>query len=266
MKKITMFICMALFIFGFQAQAIEFKNNKEIEKIFISEKVKGTFVVYDVTNDKFIGYNKKRGEKLYCPASTFKIMNSLIGLETGAVKSVDEVFYKYDGGKVFLDSWKQDSSLRYAISVSQVPAYKELARRIGLERMQENIIKLNYGNKNIGKTVDKFWLEGPLEISAIQQTKILAQLAQKKLPYSKENQEAVIDITKLESGNNWTLHGKTGWLTAYIKPTIGWFVGWVEQDGNIYSFAINMDIKDSSELPKREEIAKKSLKILGLMQ
>lgn len=265
MKKITLYICIALFIFGFQAQAIEFKNSKEIERIFISEKAKGTFVLYDVEKNTFIGYNKARSEKLYSPASTFKIMNSLIGLETGAVKSVDDIFYKYDGSKVFLESWKKDASLRYAISVSQVPAYKELARRIGLEEMQENIIRLNYGNKNIGKKVDTFWLEGPLKITTIQQTEILAQLAQKKLPYSKENQEAVIDITKLDSGKNWVLHGKTGWATSNLNPSIGWFVGWVEQDGKIYSFAINMDIKDSSELPKREEIAKQTLRVLGLL-
>ena len=45
-------------------------------------------------------------------ASTFKIYNSLIGLHTGAVKDVDEVFYKYNGEKVFLKSWNGKNEKR----------------------------------------------------------------------------------------------------------------------------------------------------------
>ena len=62
--------------------------------------------------------------------SSFKIFNTLIGLENGIVKNVDEMFYYYDGSKVFLDSWAKDSNLRYAIKVSQVPAHKKLAREL----------------------------------------------------------------------------------------------------------------------------------------
>ena len=66
-----------------------------------------------------------------------------------------------------------------AIKVSQVPAYKELAKKIGLELMKENIEKLNYGNKNIGTEIDSFWLQGPLKINAFEQIELLSLLAQK---------------------------------------------------------------------------------------
>ena len=189
----------------------------------------------------------------------------MIGLETGVIKNVDEVFYKYNGEKVFLKSWAQDSNLRYAIKVSQVPAYQLLARKIGIEKMQNEINKLNFGNKQLGKKVDQFWLRGPLKISAVEQCKLLAKLANGELPYSENNQKQIQDITILESTESWTLHGKTGWATSNIEIPVGWFVGWVEKNGEIYSFAINLEMKDGKDLPKREEIAKDSLKVLGVL-
>ncbi|MGL5428712.1 MAG: penicillin-binding transpeptidase domain-containing protein, partial [Cetobacterium sp.] len=113
--------------------------------------------------------------------------------------------------------------------------------------------------------IDQFWLRGPLKISAIEQSKILAKLAKKELPYSDNIQQQVKDITLLENNQNWILYGKTGWATSNIDIPVGWFVGWIEKDNSIYSFAINLEMKDSKELPKREEIAKESLRVLGIL-
>jgi len=264
MKRIIILMSLLLMI-TLQAQAIDFNENKKIENIFKSEDINGTFVVYDSEKDSFIGYNQERGQEQFTPASTFKIFNSLIGLSTGAVNNVDETFYYYDGSKVFLKSWEDDMNLRTAIKISHVPAYKQLAREIGLENMQKNISKLQFGNEQIGSTVDTFWLEGPLKISAVEQAELLSKLASKSLPYPREVQDTVCEITLLDSGDKWELHGKTGWLTANSDPSIGWFVGWIEEDGKVYSFAINMDLDDAEDLPKRQEIAIKSLKAIGLL-
>lgn len=264
MKKRVLYILNIFLVLSVQLLALNFIESKKIEEIFQKNKLHGTFVLYDVQSDNFIGYNKKRGEEQFYPASTFKIYNSLIGLHVGVVKNVDDIFYKYNGEKVFLKSWAQDSNLRYAIKVSQVPAYQLLAREIGIERMQEEINRLNFGNKNIGEKIDQFWLRGPLKISAVEQCQLLAKLAKSELPYSKTIQNQVQEITILEKNENWTLHGKTGWATSNIKIPIGWFVGWIQKDGKIYSFAINLDMKDSKDLPKREKIAKECLKTLIL--
>lgn len=162
-------------------------NNEVMRSIFKTKGLSGTFVVYDLKRDKYDYYDLNRANERFYPASTFKIFNTLIGLENGVVKNVDEVFYYYDGSKVFLDSWAMDSSLRYAIKVSQVPAYKKLAREIGKDKMQEGINRLNYGNKNIGNEIDKFWLEGPLKINAMEQVKLLNLLAQSKLAFKLQN-------------------------------------------------------------------------------
>lgn len=245
-------------------QAMHFEESQVVAEIFQKAKVNGTFVLYDVTKQRLLGYNQKRAETRFLPASTFKIPNSLIGLEAGAVSSVDEVFWHYDGGPTFLESWKKDMSLREAIKVSNVPAYQALARRIGLEKMQANINKLNYGNRDIGKKVDVFWLEGPIKISALEQTTFLARLAQQQLPFSHKSQLNVRDILQQESGQNWVLYAKTGW-TGRVSEPIGWFVGWVEQEGKIYSFALNIDMPEFSMGQMRIDVAKASLKALGLL-
>ncbi|MDU1911569.1 class D beta-lactamase [Fusobacterium sp.] len=264
MKKFILVINI-FFIFISQLKASEFLENDEIKHIFKGKNINGTLVIYDLKKDVFIGYNRERAEQEFYPASTFKIFSSLIGLETESVMNVDEVFYKYDGKKVFLKSWAKDSSLRYAIKVSQVPAYKELAKKIGLKLMKENIEKLNYGNKNIGTKVDSFWLHGPLKISAFEQIDLLTLLAQKKLSYNIKHQEEISDITILEKGKDYVLHGKTGWATNNIEIPIGWFVGWLETSDNIFIFATNIDNSTAELLPKREEIERESFKKLNIL-
>lgn len=264
MKKVFYLLTVFL-ILSFQLLPSSFTEDKKIENLFEKNNFQGTFVLYDMSKDSFIGYNQKRAEKQFYPASTFKIYNSLIGLNTGVIKSVDEVFYNYKGEEVFLESWAQDSNLRYAIKVSQVPAYQLLARNIGIKKMKEEINNLNFGNKTIGNEIDKFWLQGPLKISAIEQCQLLAKLATNKLPYNEIIQKQVQEITVLEKNEKWTLHGKTGWATSNIETPVGWFVGWIEKDGKVYSFAINLDMKDRKDLPKREAMAKEALKILNII-
>ncbi len=264
MKKIFLIINI-FFIFISQLKAQEFLENDEIKYMFKNQNINGTLVIYDLKKDTFMGYNKERAEEQFYPASTFKIFNSLIGLETKHVMNVDEIFYIYDGKKVFLESWAKDSSLRYAIKVSQVPAYKELAKKIGLELMKENIEKLNYGNKNIGTEIDSFWLQGPLKINAFEQIELLSLLAQKKLPYNIKHQEEISEITILEKGKDYILHGKTGWATNNIEIPIGWFVGWLETSDNIFIFAANIDTPTAKFLPKREEIVRESFKKLNIL-
>lgn len=264
MKRILIFIS-CLFYFTIELLAIDFIENKQIGKIFEKNGFQGTIVIYDSEKNIYVGHDKARAEKRISPASTFKIYNSLIGLKVGAVKNVDEVFYKYNGEEVTLESWKKDSNLRYAIKVSQVPAYKLLARKIGIKNMQHELNLLNFGNKKIGDKIDEFWLKEPLKISPVEQTQLLAKLGKSELPYSKDIQKQVKDIILLEEGKDWKLYGKTGWAVVDTNPSLGWFVGFVEKNGKIYSFALNMNVTEWKDLGKRIEFTKESLKVLGII-
>ena len=111
--------------------------------------IEGCFVLYDMKADKYYIYNEKRANEGFLPASTFKIPNSLIALETGAVKDENEVI-KWDGIDKGLEAWNHDHDMKSAIKVSCVWFYQEIARRIGEKRMQHYIDSIGYGNKNIG--------------------------------------------------------------------------------------------------------------------
>jgi beta-lactamase class D len=264
LRNLRYFLTATVLLLALQAQAADWKESPEVGELFKSAGVDGTFVLYDVTAQTYAGHNRDRAETRFVPASTFKIPNSLIGLSVGAVKSVDEVLPYKGHPQPFIKAWVKDMGLREAIVLSNVPIYQELARRIGLDRMRENVARMDYGNKEIGATVDSFWLSGPLKISAVEQTQFLAKLAQDKLPFAQEFQEKVREIALLDQGPNWKLYGKTGWENAPGQG-LGWWVGWVQRNGQIYAFALNMDIREASDAKKRVEIGKASLKALGLL-
>lgn len=260
MKKLFLFLFIIVII-SCNKKENTLEKEKIIENIFNTNNINGTFVFYDLNKNKYTIYNKERAEKRYYPASTFKIFNSLIALDSKVVNDVDEIFYTYNGEKVFLESWATNSNLRYAIKVSQVPAYKYIAKKVGLENMKKYIEKLEFGNKNIGEKIDTFWLEGPLEISSIEQVELLTKLVKKELPFSNDIQESVIDIIKLEDTDKYTLYGKTG-LTDYDNESIGWFIGFASTKNNKYIFALNIDNINSSYLEKRINISKLCLDAL----
>ena len=243
--------------------ATEWRHSSDIEELFIAANVQGTFVLYDVAENTIIGFNKKRAETRFIPASTFKVPHTLIGLAESAVESVDEVL-PYGGEPQPFSSWERDMSLRDAIPISNVPVYQGLARRITLDRMAKNLALIGYGNSEVGTAIDKFWLEGPLTISAVEQVVFLAALAQNKLPYTTKTQGQVREITRLEAGDEGVLHGKTGW-TDTPDPEVGWWVGWVVKQGKVYSFALNIDIVEASDAQKRVELGRTSLTALGLL-
>lgn len=250
-------------LFANQVHAVDWQNSPKIAELFSNAGVQGTFVLYDVSAHRLIGHDRVRAETRFIPASTFKIANSLIGLSVGAVESVAEVL-PYGGQPQPFDTWEKDMGLRDAIKISNVPIYQELARRIGLERMRNNVAIMGFGNQDIGTIVDNFWLVGPLKISALEQAQFLARLAQGTLPFSTQDQESVREIVRLEQGDNWTLYGKTGWVNA-PNAGVGWWIGWVKKDERVYAFALNIDIQQTDDAAKRVELGMASLRALGVI-
>jgi beta-lactamase class D len=232
-------------------------------KFFREQKVVGTFVMLDPEADTLHVWSEARAKQRYIPASTFKIPHALIGLHVGAVANVEEVL-PYGGEPQRLKQWEKDMNLRDAIVVSNVPVYREMARRVGLERMREAVKAIGYGNAEIGAVVDRFWLDGPLEISAIEQVQFLQRLTSGQLPMEEKAVQAVMEITPLEKGEKHALRGKTGWYWPDGGgQQIGWWVGWVERHGKTYPFALNIDIHSDEDAAKRIPIARACLAALG---
>ena len=261
----AMLIILAVFLFApFPCWAQHIEVRKDLEAVFAEAGVSGTFVVQNLQNGRLTVVNPQRAHRRFIPASTFKIANSIIALEVKAVADETEII-PHGGKPQPFKQWEKDMSMRDAIAISNVPIYQELARRIGLERYDRWLKKLDYGNRLRGTDVERFWLDGPLAISAVEQAEFLRKLASGDLPISSATQRIVVDILKLEVKGSQTLYGKTGWSIT-PDPDIGWFVGWISDRGRWHAFALNMEVKDRSDAGLRIPLAKRLLRQTGVLK
>lgn len=242
-----------------QQKQANWQERADFGKYFQQAGVKGTFLLYDLKKKQYFVYNAKRANTGYVPASTFKIFNSLVALETGVVKDENEVI-KWDGVKREIPKWNQNHTMKTAIKVSAVWFYQELARRIGEKRMQNYINLTNYGNRDIGGGIDKFWLEGDLHITPKEQIDFLVKLHNNNLPFSPRAIALVKNIITTEKTDDYVLRGKTG-----LKSNVGWYVGYLERDGNTYFFATQLDVVKEQDIKARLEITRSILKDMKLL-
>jgi beta-lactamase class D len=235
-----------------------------LAKRFADAGTVGTFIGYKTDDYLIIASDKDRSGQAFLPASTFKIPNSLIALETGVVGDPDKDVFKWDGVKRSIEAWNQDHSLRSAIGASAVPVYQEIARRIGAERMQKYVDLFEYGNRNIGGGIDQFWLTGDLRIDPIQQVDFVDRLRRGVLPVSKRSQDLVRDILPLAKAGAATIRAKSGLLGAELgKPSLGWLVGWAEKGSTQTVFALNLDIREPRHVADRMKLAQQCLTDIG---
>ena len=236
----------------------------DLQKAFKDIGTDGTFVMLDMKKNRITVVNGERHTRGYLPASTFKIANALIALETGVVQDADNPVFKWDGVKREFDTWNKDQTLRTAFRVSAVWVYQEIARQITDTRMRVYVSQFGYGNRDIGGDEDSFWLDGKLRISALQEIEFLERFYIGKLPVHPKNVEIVKDIMFLEKAGAATLRGKTGWIPSG-ENKIGWFVGWVERGDDTYIFALNLDPNEEKHIAARIPIAKALLTQLGAL-
>jgi beta-lactamase class D len=204
---------------------------------FEAEGVVGAFVGYDPAS----GYGWIHAAELakvgYLPASTFKIANSIIALESGVVSDADFEI-PWDGERRWNADWNYDATLKKAFRYSVVPYYQAVARRVGAQRMQDWLERLEYGNRDMSGALDTFWLRGGLRISALEQVDFLQRMNTGRLPISERTRGIVREIMFFGKRGHVRLHAKTG-STGPVEDgtSVGWFVGWVERDEARFYFA-----------------------------
>lgn len=211
------------------------KIDNSLKKYFDSAKVDGCFSMVNNQTGAVTVYNMKLDTQRFLPASTFKIINSLIGLETGRITD-EKMVIKWDGIKRWNPDWNKDLTMTEAFKVSAVNYYQEVARRIGRDTMKQWIDTLHYGNMNISGPIDSFWLNNTLKISPDEQLGLVKKLYFDKLPFQKRTQQIVRDV--MLQGNNtlYKLSYKTGWDFDEMQNAIGWITGWIEENRHVYFF------------------------------
>jgi beta-lactamase class D len=232
--------------------------------------LQGTFVLHDARTGKTFCHDPQRAATPYLPASTFKIPNTLIALETG-VASGPDFFLQWNSAEVppqpwWPAAWSQGQTLRSALKNSVVWYYKELARRTGEERMQAYVNRFSYGNRDISGGIDQFWLSGDLRISAEEQADFLQRFYAGKLGISERSTRLAKEMLVLEDNPAYRLSGKTGWAgLGEAGQQIGWLVGYLERNGQVYPFAMNIGIEKDEDAALRMPITKAILRQAGLI-
>lgn len=245
-----------------------------LEQALLQEGVspaKSALVIYRLEDEKVWASGGARIRERFTPASTSKIPHTLLAIETGAVSGPEERF-EWDGQKRFVDSWNEDQDFAAAFQRSTVWIYQIVVPRIGAARLTEGLKGFGYGNAEIGGAgqITRYWLEGPLAISATEQVEFLSRLSRRTLPLSSRTYDLAVPMMVLDRGEGWTLYGKTGWKSVEGQMDIGWFVGWLEQAGGpapgTYAFALNMDMPGGmEEAPRRRAAVERALREIGAL-
>jgi beta-lactamase class D len=236
-------------------------------KYFNDNKVIGCFGLFDNQTGDFTIYNLKRyRDSAYLPASTFKIVNSLIGLQTGTITD-DSMVIRWNGvgsGRTECDA---DLSMYQAFRVSCVPWYQEVARRIGKDTMKLWLDSLGYGNRKISR-IDSFWLDNSLKVRADEQLGLVKRLYFHQLPFHQRNQEIVKRAMLFENTTDYQLSYKTGWGKTEKGNQLAWITGWIVENKHPFFFVLNVETKDSeADLSViRLNMLHGILKQLGFMQ
>ena len=205
-----------------------------------------TLMVYDLRSGQTHGLNAKDWDLASIPASTFKVPHSLIGLATEVI-SPRSVFV-WDGQINEISGWNQDHQLASAMRASCVPCFQQLARKIGVARMQSQLQALQFGQMDVRpETLDSFWLTGNSRISPRQQVDFMRRLASRTLPVAKDVQEQV--IATIQDPEIPGLYGKTGWGRAPHQGFgdsspeqrhYGWYVGFYQHQQRQLAFAVRL--------------------------
>jgi beta-lactamase class D len=243
------------------------KVDDDLKKYFDEQSVEGCFTMLDNRDGSITVYNLAMDTTRYTPASTFKIVNSLIGLETGKITN-EKMVIKWDGIKRENELWNRDMDMTEAFKVSCVPYYQEVARRIGKDTMKLFIDTLSYGNKNMSGPIDSFWLNNNLKISPDEQLGLLKRLYFDQLPFRKSTQQQVRDVMLQEDNTAYKLSYKTGWGVHTDGDQLGWLVGWVEENRHVYFFSTLVKTKNPAvDMRKiRLDITKNILKKYGFLE
>ncbi len=228
------------------------------------EGYQGCFVLYDLERNLYLRFNESRCSQRFAPCSTFKIPNSLIGLETGVLEN-ERSRKKWDGAPKMLKVWERDHDLASAIRYSVVWYYQSVARDIGAERMRQYLDLLDYGNRDISGGIDRFWLGNSLKISADEQIVFLAKLYRDGLPLGDHALEVTKKILVQEEGPDYRLSGKTGSDWESGNWLLGWFVGHLRCEKGEFVFALNIAEGEDPRGPTARTKAREILRALDLL-
>lgn len=231
MKRIILFLCLIIFCVG-QAFA---------SQLCFIIKERGSVL-------------KSEGDctTQYAPESTFKIALSLIGFDSGILKSERKPSWSLPNGTdAYINvckgdhnpsTWMRDSCLWYS---------RILTAKLGMEKFQHYVTKFSYGNMDLSGGLTNAWVSSSLKISPKEQTVFLQKIVDQKLPVNHVRYDEIKKIMFIQKmAGGWKLYGKTGNGKLFDKEgnktelQHGWFVGYIEKGSRRIIFASHLTDSD----------------------
>jgi len=234
-------------------------ENQHLHEYFKEHNLEGGICLYDTKKQTWLHSDSQYSKKGTLPASTFKILHTLIALEEAVVKNKEHLFRWDRTPKLFksarIPSWNQDQDLESAFKNSTIWCYEEIAKSIKTKRYCKYLKSANYSNRKIKHpNGNDFWNYGKLRVSLIDQIKLLIHLYNNKLPFKIEHQELTKDLMIEEENEQYLLRTKTGW--SYDGRDIGWYVGYIELADNVIFFSTRIEKDLDKEVRQFSEFRK----------
>jgi len=224
---------------------------QNLSNYFTENNVIGGISIYDLKNQTWKHSDEEYAKKGTLPASTFKIIHTLIGLEEGVVEGKEDIFKWDKKPKLFksksIPNWNQNNSLEMAFKNSTIWYYEEIAKQIKNKNYCRHLKKAKYSDRKIkNPNGNDFWNYGKLKVSPIEQIELLIKLFRNDLPFNFKFQNLTKELMIEEEQQEYTLRSKTGW--SYDKQDIGWYIGYVEIKDNVIFFSTRIEKQLDEEI------------------
>ena len=224
----------------------------------------GSFVLYDLTGDRWSIYDMDHATLRTAPNSTYKIYDALFGLEEGII--TPEASLAWNGTDYPFEAWNADQNLYSAMESSVNWYFQEIDRQIGVSALRNYVKKIGYGNENINSDLSSYWMQSTLKISPVEQVELLKDLYNNDFGFTLENVNTIKDSICLFSSDDRSFYGKTGTGRIDGQDVNGWFVGFVCTNGNTYFFATNIQGNANATGNSASEITKSILSELNIWE
>ena len=212
-------------------------NPPALEFAAAGPRAQGAFVLKEVDGPTVV-INRPLAELRLTPASTFKLLIGLLGLESGAIPDAHTVL-RWNGQPQGMPAWNRDHDLASAMRTSATWYFEDVLDHVDPAAVQTLLQRLRYGNQDARGSRRRFWLEGPLRISAVEQAEALARLVAGESGASKRSLGLLAEVTELGRDGQGVLYGKTGTAVA-DGQTVAWLVGGVRRGERRHTYALVM--------------------------
>ncbi|MGB8193025.1 MAG: penicillin-binding transpeptidase domain-containing protein, partial [Chitinophagaceae bacterium] len=92
--------------------------------------------------------------------------------------------------------------------------------------------------------IDTFWLDNSVKVTGDEQLGLVKKLYFDQLPFQKRTMRKVKSMMMIEQNNKYSLAYKTGWAHSESGNSIGWVIGWIEENHHPYPFVLQVESPD----------------------